>query len=135
MYDILEELCNNKGITITKLCVQVTGSSGNLSTWKKGYMRSDYLKKAAEILGVSTDYILGRSSGNGTIGNVTGANTTIQNSNINIAPPADNYFGNAAVSKAYEGLTEREKLSVQMFILDTAAASEKSNATVVEIKK
>ena len=47
----------------------------------------------------------------------------------NNAEPED-FFNNPAVSKAYKGLTEREKLSVQMFILDTAAASEKSNATI-----
>lgn len=122
MYNILEQLCNERGITITKLCVQVTGSSGNLSTWKKGYMRSDYLKKAAEILNVSTDYLLGRSDHpvSVAVGDVQGSNNTIQNGNNNVAGSSDNFFNNSAVSKAYEGLSEREKLAVQMFILDTA---------------
>lgn len=60
MYSRLENLCNEKKISITALCIKVTGSSGNLSTWKKGYMRSDYLCKCADILGCSVDYLLGR---------------------------------------------------------------------------
>lgn len=60
MYSRLENLCNKKKISITALCVKVTGSSGNLSTWKKGYMRSDYLSKCADILDCSVDYLLGR---------------------------------------------------------------------------
>ena len=61
MYQKLQKLCKQKNTNITKLCEQVTGSSGNLTTWKKGYMRSDYLAKAADILGVSTDYLLDRT--------------------------------------------------------------------------
>ena len=59
MYNLISELCKAKGTTITKLCEEVTGSSGNLATWKKGYMRSDYLLKVAQRLDVSVDYLLG----------------------------------------------------------------------------
>lgn len=59
MYERLKQICKEKGTTVTELCAQATGSSGNLATWKKGYMRSDYLLNCARILGVSTDYILG----------------------------------------------------------------------------
>lgn len=59
MYNKLKKLCKEKGTNVTNLCEIVTGSSGNLATWKKGYMRSDYLKKSAEYLGVTTDYLLG----------------------------------------------------------------------------
>ncbi len=52
----------------------------------------------------------------------------------NNAEPED-FFNNPAVSEAYKNLTEREKLSVQMYILDTAAASEKSNAKVEVVEK
>lgn len=62
LFDILCNVCDSKGIKITSLCTKVTGSSGNLSTWKKGYMRSDYLNSCADILGVTTDYLLGRES-------------------------------------------------------------------------
>lgn len=61
MYELLKKLCSERGMTVTQLCISVTGNSGNLATWKKGYMRSDYLAKAGDILGVSTDYLLGRS--------------------------------------------------------------------------
>lgn len=60
MYERLSKLCDKNGISMTKLCTLVTGSNGNLNTWKKGYMRSDYLAKCADILNVTTDYILGR---------------------------------------------------------------------------
>lgn len=58
MYERIQILCEQNGTTITKLCILITGSSGNLNTWKKGYMRSDYLKKIADYFNVSTDYLL-----------------------------------------------------------------------------
>lgn len=61
MYELLQKLCNEQGLTVTNLCIQVTGSKGNLATWKKDYMRSDYLAKCADILDCSVDYILGRT--------------------------------------------------------------------------
>lgn len=61
MYEKLKSLCKERGMTVTQLCAEVTGSSGNLATWKKGHMRSDYLSKSADILKVSADYLLGRT--------------------------------------------------------------------------
>ena len=61
MYEIINQLCKERKISITKLCEMVTNSSGNLATWKKGYMRSDYLQKIADYLDVSVDYLLGRT--------------------------------------------------------------------------
>ncbi|MGN1303726.1 MAG: helix-turn-helix domain-containing protein [Oscillospiraceae bacterium] len=61
MYERLKKLCAAHGTNITQLCEKVTGSSGNLATWKKGYMRSDYLLKVSEYLDVSADYLVGRS--------------------------------------------------------------------------
>ena len=58
MYQKLNELCHKRKIPISKLCEQVTHSPGNLATWKKGYMRSDYLKRCCEILKVSADFLL-----------------------------------------------------------------------------
>lgn len=62
MYELLKELCRERGTTISKLCTEVTGNSANLATWKKGYMRSDYLSKCADVLGVSADYLLQRAT-------------------------------------------------------------------------
>ena len=61
MYEIINQLCKERKISITKLCEMVTNSSGNLATWKKGYMRSDYLQKIADYFDVSVDYLLGRT--------------------------------------------------------------------------
>lgn len=61
MYQKLKVLCKERGTTVTQLCIQATGNSGNLATWKKGYMRSDYLLKVSDILNVSVDYLLGRT--------------------------------------------------------------------------
>lgn len=57
----IKELCSEKGITITRLCVHITGSKGNLATWNKGNIRSDYLVKIAEYFDVSVDYLLGKT--------------------------------------------------------------------------
>jgi len=35
MYDLLKQLCRERGITISKLCTEVTGNSANLAPWKK----------------------------------------------------------------------------------------------------
>lgn len=60
IYEYWKMLCKEKGTSISNLCIQVTGNSGNLATWQKGYMRSDFAVKCADILGVSVDYLLGR---------------------------------------------------------------------------
>jgi len=57
----IENLCVNEGISITQLCEEVTGSRGNLSTWRKGNVRNDYLIKIAKRFNVSTDYLLGET--------------------------------------------------------------------------
>ncbi len=61
MYELIKSLCNENGISITYLCEQITGSKGNLQTWKKDNIRSATLKKIAEYFDVSTDYLLGRT--------------------------------------------------------------------------
>lgn len=63
MYELLKQLCQERNTNISNLCIEATGNSGNLATWRKGHMRSDYLAKCADILGVSTDYILQRNQG------------------------------------------------------------------------
>lgn len=63
VYERLQGECEKKGISITALCLEVTGNKGNLATWKRnnGHMRSEYLAKCAKILNVSTDYLLGNT--------------------------------------------------------------------------
>lgn len=80
MYERLKELCSARGLNITQLCIDVTHSGGNLSTWKKGYMRSDYLSLVADKLQCSTDYLLGRTDNpNTTISTyISGNNNGVQ---------------------------------------------------------
>ena len=58
IYKRVDKLCKDKGVNISNLCIEIAGSSGNLSTWKKGNIRNDYLVKIAEKFEVSTDYLL-----------------------------------------------------------------------------
>ena len=59
VFERVKELCKKNGITPTALCVRITGSKGNLSTWKKGNIRSDYLVAIASMFDTTTDYLLG----------------------------------------------------------------------------
>lgn len=54
----LSFLCEKNGISVTALCKEITGSSGNLSTWKNGNIRTDYLIKIADRFNCSVDYLL-----------------------------------------------------------------------------
>jgi len=58
MFDRIKGLCDKNGTNITTLCKTITGSSGNIPTWKKGHIRSDYLLMVAEHFNVTTDYLL-----------------------------------------------------------------------------
>lgn len=83
MYEIINELCKKNNISITKLCEIITNSSGNLATWKKGYMRSDYLQKVAEYFNVSADYLLGLTDNPNSCSSVRNTDTTISGTQIN----------------------------------------------------
>ena len=61
MYERIKKLCESRGISITTLCLDITGSGGNLSTWKKNNFNSFVLKKIADYFQVSADYLLGRT--------------------------------------------------------------------------
>ena len=58
IYERLRNLCEKYKTTPTALCVKITGSKGNLPTWKKGNIRSDYLLTIANEFNVSIDYLL-----------------------------------------------------------------------------
>jgi len=61
IFERIHDLCKKNGTTPTTVCEEITGSRGNLPTWKKGHVRSDYLIKIARRFNVSTDYLLGLS--------------------------------------------------------------------------
>lgn len=54
----IEKLCEFHGTTITALCKEITGSSGNLSTWRKDNIRPLWLREICKKFQVSGDYIL-----------------------------------------------------------------------------
>lgn len=58
MYERVKNLCNENEITITALCLEITGSSGNLTTWKKNNFKADSIAKICIKFGVSADYLL-----------------------------------------------------------------------------
>ena len=58
LFERIQELCKRNATTPTALCLEITGSSGNLPTWKKGNIRNDYLISIAKHFNVSTDYLL-----------------------------------------------------------------------------
>ena len=58
LFERVKALCDAKGTNVSQLCKDITGSTGNMPTWKKGHIRSDYLKEIAKKFEVSTDYLL-----------------------------------------------------------------------------
>jgi len=61
VFNTISFLCTQKSISITALCKEVTGSSGNLPTWRKGNLSAKTLCALADYLGVTTDQLLGRA--------------------------------------------------------------------------
>lgn len=62
MIELLDEICVKNGTSLTALCKEITGSSGNLPTWKKDRIRSDWLRAICIKFNISSDYLLGLTS-------------------------------------------------------------------------
>lgn len=59
IFDRIEELCKRNNTTVTALCIEITGSSGNLPTWKKDNIKASSLKAICQKFNISSDYLLG----------------------------------------------------------------------------
>jgi len=59
IYQRIKLLCVENGTTMTTLLKEITGGGGNMPTWKKGHIRSDYLIAICLKFNVSADNILG----------------------------------------------------------------------------
>ncbi len=62
VYDLIEELCMKKGISVTALCRECKIPRSTLSDYKKGRVKSlsaDTLCKIADYFGVSVGYLCG----------------------------------------------------------------------------
>lgn len=55
----IKQLCADHHTTVTALCLELTGSKGNLATWKKGNIKAEYLFKIAQRFQVSVEYLMG----------------------------------------------------------------------------
>jgi len=64
LYKRIEELCKDKGVTITDMCRASGAPRGSLSDLKMGRtsgLNSNTLSKIATYFGVSVDYLLGKA--------------------------------------------------------------------------
>ena len=62
VYDLIEELCMKKGITVTTLCKECKIPRSTMSDYKKGRIKSlsaDTLCKIADYFDVSVGYLCG----------------------------------------------------------------------------
>lgn len=62
VYDLIEELCFKKGITVTKMCRDCNIPRSVLTDYKKGRLKSlsaDTLCKIADYFNVSVGYLCG----------------------------------------------------------------------------
>lgn len=103
LYERLKRICREKNITPTVLCTKITGSPGNLATWKKGNIRTDYLIKIADYFGLSVDYLLGRE---------TNTENNLSNSAI----------GNKNFIENIEQLCQKKNISVSKMTADLKLA-------------
>ena len=127
MYEIIKQLCDENNITISKLCEMVTNSTGNLATWKKNYMRSDYLQKIADYFQVSTDYLLGRTQEQKSANIKTGDNKGYNNnSSVNINSQPYKYDKTTIqVADVFQDLDIWDKAKVLSLIAELSKKNEK----------
>lgn len=58
-YDRLHKLCKEKNTTVSQMLNELGLSTGSTGNWKKGQLpKGDILKKIADYLGTSIDYIV-----------------------------------------------------------------------------
>lgn len=61
-YERIKILCRKKGITIKKMCEDIGITNQVATKWKNGAdVRETTLKKVADYLETSTDYLIGRT--------------------------------------------------------------------------
>jgi len=64
-FDSVQSLCDKKGISISKLALDLKISKSNITNWKNGSRpRADKLEKISDYFGVSVDYLLGNEQKN-----------------------------------------------------------------------
>lgn len=61
LYDRIKEISNKKGVSIDYVNDKAGLSNKAIYGWKKSTPKADNLQKVADVLHVSTDYLLGRT--------------------------------------------------------------------------
>ncbi len=58
-YEIVKELCDKRGITLSRMASDINISNGTINAWKNGSQpKADIVRKVASYFGVSADYLL-----------------------------------------------------------------------------
>lgn len=136
-WERFNELCTEHQTKPNPVAKELGISSGIITKWKNGSLpNSDTLLKIADYFNVSVDYLLGRTEDSNAAndkGKDKRAVKVLDEKNSDF--DCGDFFNNKAVSKAYDRLSEREKLQVMMYILDIAEKSETPNGVVKIIEK
>ncbi|MGN0605825.1 MAG: helix-turn-helix domain-containing protein [Oscillospiraceae bacterium] len=103
---LIQEELSKKSISPSKMMKDLGFSSGLFSQWKNGLQKPsmEKLQKIADYLGVSLDYILGRTNQPNAIVKTTGyvmKENTIENNSNN----GDNIINNSSVSSETDEMT------------------------------
>ena len=62
-FDVLTELCKEKGISTYRACTDIGLNRSAVAKWKEGAIpRGETLEKLARYFNVTTDYLLGKNS-------------------------------------------------------------------------
>ncbi|ORI40797.1 helix-turn-helix domain-containing protein [Leuconostoc mesenteroides] len=61
IFERTKETAQRQGLTVSMLEKRANLSENSLYTWKKSTPKADNLQKVADVLHVSTDYLLGRT--------------------------------------------------------------------------
>lgn len=61
IFERTKETAQRQGLTVSMLEKRANLSENSLYTWKKSTPKADNLRKVADVLNVSTDYLLGRT--------------------------------------------------------------------------
>jgi len=100
-YDKVNQLCINKGISITALAMDLGFSKGTPTNWKTMTKppRAENIKKIADYFGVSVDYLTNESA-------------TLENS-FNTVNGNNNIIGNG--NTVGSSLTEHQKKLLELY--------------------
>ena len=117
MYERLQTLCTSSGITITELCKQITGSSGNLPTWKKGNIKADSIVKICDYFNISADYLLGRIE-NPNLNTEININNSANNNSVNIDPAPAPDSTTQQLADTFNQLSFEDKIKAMNYVLE-----------------